>query len=136
MPTPRRPFKDYTNLLSYTSEMNKYILILAKQRAFPATKTHSEPDTWASKKPGVIILSRTQQNPLVNNTDTKEGKIARLIRKKCNKKSAFDPPAPLYRVRGGFISRPTSRQISWPTQFVDVSSFFSFLAEAFIFRQH
>lgn len=28
------------------------------------------------KKPKVIILSRTQQNPLVNNTGTKEGKIA------------------------------------------------------------
>lgn len=28
------------------------------------------------KKLEVIILSRTQQNPLVNNTGTKEGKIA------------------------------------------------------------
>lgn len=39
------------------------------------------------KKPKVIILSRTQQNPLVNNTGTKEGKIA--LEKKTLTKNAF-----------------------------------------------
>lgn len=48
--------------------------------------------THGEKKTQVIILSRTQQKPLVNNTGTKEGKIAAY--KKSNKKSAFDPKLP------------------------------------------
>lgn len=36
----------------------------------------NSPRHMGEKKSKVIILSRTQQNPLVNNTGTKEGKIA------------------------------------------------------------
>lgn len=46
------------------------------------------------KKTKVIILSRTQQNSLVNNMDTKEGKIAADTQKKGNKNSAFDLRVP------------------------------------------
>lgn len=57
-------------------KINKYILIPSNNvLAFPAAKTRA-PRHMVEKKPKVIILSRTHQNPLVNNTDTKEGKIA------------------------------------------------------------